>query len=77
MNKTNKFKSTVSTLIMIALSFLIIYLLHDISKAIVGLLCGGNLEFNHGIKYQKLYLTLYLCSQKVYINIGLINILFI
>ena len=50
MNKTNKFKSTVSTLIMIALSFLIIYLLHDISKAIVGLLCGGNLEFNHGIK---------------------------
>ena len=50
MNKTNKFKSTVSTLIMIALSFLIIYLLHDISKSIVGLLCGGNLEFNHGIK---------------------------
>ncbi|MDK0538157.1 hypothetical protein P5F04_08710 [Clostridium perfringens] len=50
MNKTNKFKSTVSTLIMIALSFLIIYLLHDISKAIVGLLCGGNLKFNHGIK---------------------------
>ncbi|WP_283698700.1 hypothetical protein [Clostridium perfringens] len=40
MNKTNKFKSTVSTLIMIALSFLIIYLLHDISKAMVGLLCG-------------------------------------
>lgn len=49
MNKTNKFKSTVSTLIMIALSFLIIYLLHDISKAVVGLLCGGKLEFNQGI----------------------------
>ncbi|EGT3600718.1 hypothetical protein FT888_10880 [Clostridium perfringens] len=49
MNKTNKFKSTVSTLIMIALSFLIIYLLHDISKAVVGLLCGGKIEFNRGI----------------------------
>ncbi|MDK0914104.1 hypothetical protein [Clostridium perfringens] len=49
MNKTNKFKSTVSTLIMIALSFLIIYLLHDISKAMVGLLCGGKIEFNRGI----------------------------
>ena len=50
MKTTNTFKNTISTLIMIALSFLIIYLLHDISKAIVGLLCGGNLEFNHGIK---------------------------
>lgn len=49
MNKTNKFKSTVSTLIMITLSFLIIYLLHDISKAVVGLLCGGKIEFNRGI----------------------------
>lgn len=49
MNKTNKFKSTISTLIMIALSFLIIYLLHDISKDVVGLLCGGKLEFNQGI----------------------------
>lgn len=49
MNKKNKFKSTVSTLIMIALSFLIIYLLHDISKAVVGLLCGGKIEFNRGI----------------------------
>ncbi|MDK0983880.1 hypothetical protein P5F71_12620 [Clostridium perfringens] len=50
MKTTKTLKNTISTLIMIALSFLIIYLLHDISKAIVGLLCGGNLEFNHGIK---------------------------
>lgn len=49
MNKTNKFKNTISILIMIALSFLIIYLLHDISKTLVGLLCGGKIEFNHGI----------------------------
>lgn len=49
MNTTNKFRNTISTLIMIALSFLIIYLLHDISKAVVGLLCGGKIEFNHGI----------------------------
>ncbi|XZL86953.1 hypothetical protein ACSXA0_07470 [Clostridium perfringens] len=40
MNTTNKLRNNISTLIMIALSFLIIYLLHDISKAVVGLLCG-------------------------------------
>lgn len=49
MKTTKTLKNTISTLIMIALSFLIIYSLHDISKAIVGLLCGGKLEFNHGI----------------------------
>ena len=49
MNTTNKLRNNISTLIMIALSFLIIYFLHDISKAIVGLLCGGKLEFNRGI----------------------------
>ena len=49
MNTTNKLRNNISTLIMIALSFLIIYLLHDISKAVVGLLCGGKIEFNHGI----------------------------
>ena len=53
MKTTNTFKNTISTLIMIALSFLIIYFLHDISKAIVGLLCGGKLEFNHGITIVK------------------------
>lgn len=53
MKTTKTFKKTISTLIMIALSFLIIYLLHDISKAIVGLLCGGKLEFNHGITIVK------------------------
>ena len=43
----------------------------------------GQLLLNHVghqaqlMGYQKLYLTLYLCSQKVYINIVLINILFI
>ena len=46
MNTTNKLRNNISTLIMIALSFLIIYLLHDISKAVVGLLCGGKIEFN-------------------------------
>lgn len=53
MKTTKTFKNTISTLIMIALSFLIIYFLHDISKAIVGLLCGGKLEFNHGITIVK------------------------
>ncbi len=53
MKTTKTFKKTISTLIMIALSFLIIYFLHDISKAIVGLLCGGKLEFNHGITIVK------------------------
>lgn len=49
MNTKNKFKNTISTLIMILVSFLIIYLLHDVSKAIVGLLCGGKIEFTNGI----------------------------
>lgn len=49
MNTTNKFKNTISTLIMIVLSFLIIHLLHNISKDIVGLMCGGQLQFSHGI----------------------------
>ncbi|EGT3616700.1 hypothetical protein FHH43_10715 [Clostridium perfringens] len=49
MNKTNNFKNTISTLIMVVLSFLIIRLLHNISKLIVGLMCGGKLQFNHGI----------------------------
>ncbi|MDZ5253971.1 hypothetical protein [Clostridium sp. LIBA-8841] len=49
MNTTNKFKNTISTLIMIVLSFLIIRLLHNISKGIVGLIFGGKLQFSHGI----------------------------
>ena len=40
---------SISTVIMTFLSFFIIYLLHDLSKDIVLLLCGGKLKFDHGI----------------------------
>lgn len=50
MNKNDKLKSTISTIIMIIASFFIIGLLHDISKAIIGVICNGTLRFDHGIK---------------------------
>lgn len=50
LNKINNSKSRISTIIMVILSFLLLGLLHDISKIIFGLLCKGTLRFDHGIR---------------------------